>query len=314
MVAVGLPAPRLSSQGHHKRRIYMYNGHRRYALFIGRWQPFHNGHKYLIDNALSKGEDVCIAVRNTEISEENPYTVEQRIEMIQRVYGDKIKIIIIPDIRSINIGRNVGYDVNRIDPPSNIGKISATNVRAGKDDNVPPGVAEYIKTLRTTLWLTGLPCAGKTTLAERLKEELDNRGYKTVHLDADNIRSKLNADLGFSPEDRKENLRRVAYIAKLFNDNGNFVISSFVSPNDEMREMVKNIIDNLKLVFVKCSLKACEERDTKGMYKKARRGKIKEFTGVSAPFEEPSEPDVIIDTEHNNVENCVKELLKKIKA
>ena len=290
----------------------MYNGHKRYALFIGRWQPFHNGHKYLIDDALSRREDVCIAIRDTEISEENPYTVEQRAEMIRRIYGNKVKIIVIPDIKSINIGRNVGYDVNRVDPPSDIEKISGTNIRTGKDNNVPQEVAEYIKMLRTTLWLTGLPCAGKTLLSKRLKEELDNRGFKTVHLDADDIRSNLNADLGFSPEDRKENLRRVAQVAKLFNENGNFVIASFVSPTDELREMVRNIIGNFKLAFVKCSLKACEKRDDKGMYKKARTGEIKEFTGVSAPFEEPSDADIVIDTEQNSIEDCVKEILNML--
>ena len=159
--------------------------------------------------------------------------------MIRRVYKNNVEIIAIPDIKSINIGRKVGYDVNRIDPPEPIEKISGTNVRAGKDGNIPPEVREYIKTLRTTLWLTGLPCSGKTTLARRLKEELDNRGYKAVCLDGDDIRGMLNADLGFSDKDRRENLRRIGHVAKLFNQNGNFVIASFVSPTDELREMVK---------------------------------------------------------------------------
>lgn len=290
----------------------MYNGHKRYTLFIGRWQPFHNGHKYLIDDALTRRKDVCIAIRDTEVSEENPYTVEHRTEMIRRVYGDKVKIIVLPDIQSINIGRNVGYDVNRIDPPSDIGKISGTKVRAGKDNNIPQEVAEYIKILRMTLWLTGLPCSGKSALAKRLKEELNNKGYQVVHLDADDVRSTLNADLGFSPEDRKENLRRIAHVAKLFNKNGNFVIASFISPTNEMREMVKEIIGNFKLVFVKCGLEMCEKRDVNGMYKKARIGEIKDFTGISAPFEEPHQADIVVDTERNNIEDCVKEILSKI--
>ena len=176
----------------------MLYGHKRHALFIGRWQPFHNGHKYLVDQALSQGKHVCVAIRDTEISVKNPYTVEQRIEMIERVYGDTVKVVIIPDIESINIGRKVGYDVNRIDPPENIAQISGTGVRAGTDSNIPSEVAEYIDSLKTTLWLTGLPCSGKTTLAKKLKEELDNRGYKTVHLDGDDVRGKLNEDLGFS--------------------------------------------------------------------------------------------------------------------
>jgi len=290
----------------------LYNGHRKYALFIGRWQPFHNGHKYLIDDALLKGKDVCIAIRDTEISEKNTYTIKQRIEMIKRVYHDKVKIIVIPDIKSINIGRNVGYDVNRIDPPLEIGKISGTNVRAGKDNNIPQEVAQYIKLLCTTLWLTGLPCSGKTTLSKRLNEELNNRGFKAVHLDADDIRSKLNIDLGFSPEDRKENLRRVAHVAKLFNKNGNFVIASFVSPINEVREMARNIIGNFNLVFIKCSLSICERRDVKGMYKKARADEIEEFTGISAPFEEPLDADIVVDTERDDIETCVRKILNML--
>lgn len=291
----------------------MYNAHKRYALFIGRWQPFHNGHKYLIDQALSKGKHICIAIRNTEISENNPYTIEQRKEMIWRVYGEIVKTIVIPDIESINIGRKVGYEVNRIDAPEEIGKISGTNVRQGKDDNVPWQVAEYIKTLRITLWLTGLPCAGKTTLAKRVKEELDNRGYNTVHLDGDDVRGELNEDLGFSPEDRKENLRRVAHVARLFNQNGIFVIASFVSPTNKLREMIKEIVDNFKLVYVKCDLGICEQRDIKGMYRRARLGEIPEFTGISAPFEEPN-ADIVVDTQVNNdnVEECVKIIVDKL--
>lgn len=291
----------------------VYNGHKRYAMFIGRWQPFHNGHKYLIDQALAQEENVCVAIRDTEISNKNPYTVDQRREMFRRVYGDKVTTAVIPDIKSINIGRKVGYDVNRIDPPEQIGKISGTNVRAGRDINVPPEVAEYIKTLRTTLWLTGLPCAGKTTLAKRIKEELDNHGYKTVHLDGDDIRDKLNADLGFSPEDRKENLRRVAHVARLFNENGNFVVASFISPSDELRQMVRDIIGNFKLVYTQCSVQTCEKRDLKGMYKKARQGNIEQFTGVSAPFEEPTAADVVVDTENNDVEDCIKQILEAMR-
>jgi adenylylsulfate kinase len=292
----------------------IYNGHKRHALFIGRWQPFHNGHKYIIDDALSKGENVCVAIRNTEISEKNPYTALQRMEMIRRVYGNKVSTVVIPDIKSINIGRKVGYDVNRVDPPSDIEKISGTNVRAGKDNNIHPEVADYIRLLSTTIWLTGLPCSGKTTLAKRLKEELDNKGYKAVHLDGDDVRGKLNADLGFSSEDRKENLRRISHVSKLFNENGNIVIASFVSPTNELRKMIKEIIGNFKLCFVKCSLETCEKRDVKGMYKKARNNEIKEFTGISAPFEEPENSDIIIDTNKAEIEECVQQILKDLKV
>ena len=290
----------------------MYNEHKRYALFIGRWQPFHNGHKHLIDDALSKGENVCVGIRDTEISEQNPYTLEQRSEMIRRVYGDKVKITVIPDITSINIGRKVGYAVNRVDPPEHIGKISGTNVRAGKDNNVPPEVAEYIALMRTTLWLTGLPNSGKTTLSKKLKEELDNRGFKTVYLDSEDVRGKLNSDLGFSLKDREENLRRASHVSRLFNDNGNLVIASFASPTDKLRNEVKGIIGNFKLIYVKCSLKTCEERDSNGMYRKAKLGEIKDFTGISSPFDEPEEADIVVDTECNTVEECAREISTKI--
>ncbi len=286
-----------------------YNQHKRYALFIGRWQPYHSGHKYLVDQALKEGKNVCVGIRDTELSDKNPYTYEQRKEMIRRVHGDKVLSIKIPDIESINIGRNVGYAVNQIDPPEHIGRISGTNVRLGKEDNIPPEVTDYINSLKSTVWLTGLPCSGKTTLAKRLKEEMENRGIKTAHLDGDDVRGKINEDLGFSEDDRKENLRRVAHICRLFNENGNAVIASFVSPTNEMRSMIQSIIPYMKLVYVKCSLEECERRDVKGMFKKARAGEIKGFTGIDDPFDEPR-TEFIIDTEQHDIETCVAQLLK----
>ena len=135
-----------------------------------------------------------------------------------------------------------------------------------------------------------------------------------MHLDGDDVRGKLNADLGFSAEDRKENLRRVAHIAKLFNENGNFVIASFVSPSNQLRKMIADIVGNFKLVYAKCSLETCEKRDVKGMYKKARSGEIREFTGVSAPFEKPDNGSIVVDTENNNIEECVEQILQKMKV
>lgn len=289
-----------------------YNGHRKYALFIGRWQPFHNGHKWLVDQALTKGKKVCIAIRETEISEKNPYTAEQRKEMIKRVYEDKVKVISFPDIESIHIGRKVGYEVVKEDPPADIMTISGTKVREGGETRVPQEVAHYIKTLKTTLWLTGLPCAGKTTIAKRLEEELMNRGYRVAHLDGDDVRKKINADLSFSEQGRHENLRRVAHIAQLFNEKGIFVIASFVSPINKYRRMIKDIVENMQLIYVKCSLEECQRRDTKGMYKKACQGQIKDFTGISAPFEDPENPDIVVDTERDDLECCVKQILQKV--
>ena len=168
------------------------------------------------------------------------------------------------------------------------------------------------KTPNITLWLTGRPCSGKSTIAERLKDEMEKRGYRVAHLDGDAVRGKLSADLGFSDKDRKENLRRVAHVAQLFNDNGNFVIATFVSPTNDLRELVRGIVGNFKLCYVRCRAEICEERDVKGMYKKARLGQIKEFTGVSAPFEEPLWPDIIVDTEKNSLEDCVFQIFHEL--
>ena len=165
---------------------------------------------------------------------------------------------------------------------------------------------------KMTLWLTGRPCAGKSTIALRLKEEMKKRGYRTVHIDGDDVRGKLNADLGFSDKDRKENLRRVAHVMQLFNENGSFVIATFVSPTNDLREMVRGIIGNFKLCYIRCSPELCESRDVKGMYKKARAGQIKEFTGVSAPFEEPLWADITVDTERNNLDDCIRHILREL--
>ena len=163
-----------------------------------------------------------------------------------------------------------------------------------------------------TLWLTGRPCAGKSTLAEALEQKLKKAGIRVARLDGDDLRSKMNADLGFSESDRKENLRRAAQMAQVFNDNGSCVIAAFVSPTHEMRRMVRGIVRNFKLCYVQCGAEVCESRDVKGMYKKARQGKIKDFTGVSAPFEEPRDAEIVVDTEHRDLEQCVEEVFKTL--
>ncbi len=293
--------------------VEKFNNHKKQALFIGRWQPFHNGHKWLIDKALVEGKNVCIAIRDTEISDKNPYNVEQRKEMIKRIYNDKVKTITIPDIESIRIGRNVGYEVIEEDPPEHIGNISGTNVREKKETSVHPEVEHYVKLLKSTIWLTGLPCSGKTSIAIRLKEEIENKGYNVVHIDGDHMRAKLNEDLGFSHEHRKENLRRIAHISQLFNDHGNIVIASFITPLNDLRKMIYEIIDDIKTVYLKCPLEVCEARDVKGMYAKARAGEISEFTGVSAPFEEPENPHMVLNTAGNDIETCVEQILTTLK-
>jgi len=148
------------------------------------------------------------------------------------------------------------------------------------------------------LWYTGLSGAGKSTLANKVEEKLYERGYHTYVLDGDNIRMGLNKGLGFTADDRKENIRRIGEVAKLFVDAGVLVSTAFVSPYMEDREMVRALVKEGEFVevYVAASLEVCESRDTKGLYKKARAGEIKNFTGISDPYEAPANPELTVDT------------------
>lgn len=162
------------------------------------------------------------------------------------------------------------------------------------------------------VWFTGLPASGKSTLAHHLEKELFDRGIRAYVLDGDNVRHGINANLGFSREDRRENLRRIAEISKLFVDAGVVVLAAFVSPYKEDRDFVKSVVgqDGFFEVYVKCSVDVCEKRDPKGHYKRAKAGIIKEYTGVSAPYEVPETPDIEIDTEELDVQTSVQRILE----
>lgn len=156
-----------------------------------------------------------------------------------------------------------------------------------------------------TIWFTGLSGSGKSTIASNIELTLNESGYATYILDGDNVRTGLCSGLGFSPEDRKENLRRIAETCKLFNDAGIIVFACFISPYEEDRKMVRNIIGKDYFeVFVSTSLEVCEARDPKGLYKKARAGEIKEFTGVDSPYEVPADPDMVIETDGLSARQC----------
>jgi len=147
-----------------------------------------------------------------------------------------------------------------------------------------------------SIWLTGLPCSGKTTLAMALENFLREQGKKVIHLDGDKTREGLCKDLGFTEKDRRENLRRVTEVNKLFLDSGFIVINSFICPLEEYRHMVRNIVGREKCVevFINTPPDICEQRDARGLYQKARSGEIKDFTGISAPFEIPANPHLVI--------------------
>ncbi|WP_103984215.1 adenylyl-sulfate kinase [Parabacteroides chinchillae] len=164
------------------------------------------------------------------------------------------------------------------------------------------------------IWFTGLSGSGKSTIAIALERELNKRKLLCRILDGDNIRSGINNNLGFSAEDRIENIRRIAEVSKLFIDTGIITIAAFISPNNEMREMASSIIgkDNFLEIYVSTPLEECERRDVKGLYAKARKGEIKDFTGISAPFEAPSCPALSLDTSKLSVEESVNLLLELI--
>lgn len=166
-----------------------------------------------------------------------------------------------------------------------------------------------------TLWFTGLSGSGKSTLANEVEKLLFQRHIRSYVLDGDNIRHGLNKNLGFSPEDRKENIRRIGEVSKLFVDAGLFVLTAFISPYREDRDMVRELFDHGEFIeiFVKCSLEECERRDPKGLYQKARKGEIKEFTGISAPYEPPSTPELIIDSGKQSVEESALQVISYLK-
>jgi adenylylsulfate kinase len=190
----------------------------------------------------------------------------------------------------------------------------------GKAENIHPVFDQILKRedkerlLRQhskVIWCTGLSGAGKTTLAKNLEKALHNKGHLTQVLDGDNIRSGINNNLGFTEADRRENIRRIAEVSKLLIESGVITINSFISPTREIREMAMDIIgkDNFIEIYVEAPLEVCEARDVKGLYKKAREGKIKNFTGIDSPFEAPDHPDAVINTHTYNVEECLAQAI-----
>jgi len=161
------------------------------------------------------------------------------------------------------------------------------------------------------LWFTGLSGSGKSTIANALDVALYERGYHTFLLDGDNVRHGLNRDLGFSDEDRIENIRRIGEVSKLFTDAGLIVLSAFISPFTSDRRLVRNLFPAGEYieVFMDTPIETCEERDPKGLYEKARAGKIKHFTGIDSPYEAPERPEVRLDTSRMSVEDCVNRLI-----
>jgi len=173
---------------------------------------------------------------------------------------------------------------------------------------------KLLKQHARVIWLTGLSGAGKTTIARQFEIELNKMGYLTQILDGDNVRTGINNNLGFSEDDRFENIRRIAEVSKLFLDCGIICINSFISPTKKIRQMARDIIGNENFieVYVNASLAVCEKRDTKGLYQKARAGEIRNFTGIGAPFEPPEHPDIELKTDTPTIAESVAQGLEMI--
>ena len=166
------------------------------------------------------------------------------------------------------------------------------------------------------LWFTGLSASGKSTLAQCVEERLFEEGYFTYVLDGDNMRHGLSGDLGFSPEDRTENIRRVGEVAKLFAESGAIVATAFISPYRRDRRRVRDLMTrdgDFIEVFVSCPLEVCERRDPKGLYHRARAGEIKDFTGIDAPYEAPEAAELVVETQDREIEECVDQILEHLR-
>ncbi|WP_411843089.1 adenylyl-sulfate kinase [Salinicoccus sp. HZC-1] len=165
------------------------------------------------------------------------------------------------------------------------------------------------------IWFTGFSGSGKSTISVALEKALYEQHIHSYRLDGDNVRHGLNSNLGFSPEDRKENIRRIGEVGKLMVDAGIVTMTAFISPYKEDRNYVRSILEEKEFieVYTKCSLNECEARDPKGLYKKARAGEIKEFTGINAPYEAPTNPEIVIDTEKQTVDEAVGAIISYLK-
>ena len=191
----------------------------------------------------------------------------------------------------------------------------ATNVTWHDHTITPQEREKLLQQKGVVLWFTGLSGSGKSTIANEVAYQLHQQQKLVYILDGDNIRHGLNKDLGFSPEDRKENIRRISEVAHLFADAGIITITAFISPYQIDRDICRNLQEDGKFfeIYTKASLATCEQRDPKGLYKKARAGQIKEFTGIDAPYEAPKNPELIIDTDQETIEQSAEKVINHLK-
>lgn len=303
---------------------------RQYCVLPGRYQciPPHDGHLGLAKLLLSEGESVCYALRETDVSPSNPYTFEERKAAIEACFPDEVasgQVIVVSmhcDIKAICYGRDVGWDIRRITLDAATEAIRATDMRRKcKSKNIGWELSEVTQASRDlatagygqVIWLTGLSASGKSTLARGVEAALIEAGILAAVLDGDNLRHGINDDLGFSPQDRDENIRRVGHIAAMMADAGIVAIAAFISPYELGRLRARGVCGKtFTEVYLSTPVDVCEERDPKGLYAKARKGEIKGFTGIDAPYETPSNPELIIDTSKLTVDQCVQTIMNHV--
>lgn len=277
---------------------------------------------------IDQGKPLLILVRDTHY---DIYSTELRKRMIEATManmGVDAKVMIIDDIESVNYGRGVGYEINEIEVGEDIKSISATEIREKIDNNdsswkdmMPRGADKVLENYLTdkgvVVWFTGLSGAGKTTIANASTDILRNKGVKTERLDGDVLRKSVTKDLGFTKEDRKKNLERASFIAGVLARNGVVVLSSFITPYKSVRNSLREELGKNSTfieVYVKASLETCKERDPKGLYKKVEKGEIENFTGIDDPYEEPENPDLVIDTEKLTINQSASKLAEFIES
>lgn len=293
------------------------------AVFVGRWCPFHKGHLAIMQPKIDEGKPLLILVRDTHY---DIYPAEMRKRMIEATMAKlkvDAKVMIIDDIESINYGRGVGYEVNEVQVGNNIQCISATDIRKridNKDDSwksyMAPGadkvLEDYLTKKGIVVWLTGLPKSGKTSIANFATDILMKSGLRVENLDSNVMRKKITNNLGYTKEDREKNIEKATFISKLLARNGVVAISSFITPYESIRENIRNDIEQEARfieVYVKSSIENCKKRDTEGLYERAEKGELKDFTGVSDPFEEPKSAELVLDTDNNSLQECSQKLV-----
>lgn len=281
----------------------------KYWLYIGRFSPFHEGHKTIIDSALTNGKNVCIAIRDTPLTKKDPFSATKRKLMIREIYSDKkrVKIIIIPDLETVAIGREVGYTL--LEVPDNIKIISGTKTREQKElpfKNKPEGLV---------IWFWGLASTGKSTLSKLLFDELRKLDfYNIILLDADQIRSDEDNN-DFSVEGRTRHIDNLRSKAIELSNDSSIIIVAATTPFEAMHIKNNELITNYIDIYLYCSLEEAKKRDTKGIYKAFDEGLITQVCGLDFPFDEPDSilfrSDLWLDTERS-ISDCINTIIKEL--